>query len=233
MPTRNECARDFRKAVEMMRFKCKYPLHFLKDYRKERPLPMPDPPAINPEEPPRKRFGCRHDVGHILHWLQKSQTAGCTSADAIRSPRVFMDFITSQERFLGRIELELFEAQAPQTVANFLAHVRGEAPRPPDDDDHDDGHGAGDEEPRTYSYCDSPLHRILPGYYVLGGDVVNRNGSAGSSIHGGVPFADEKNELTHCEPGMECRHKFRGLAADSGHCRPRPVRQLRALGLGH
>ncbi|KAE8749964.1 hypothetical protein FOCC_FOCC003434 [Frankliniella occidentalis] len=166
VPTRDECARDFQKAVDKMRFVCKFPLLFLKDTNIDLPLPMPDPPPVDPEAPPRKR--------------------------------VFFEFITSQERFLGRVELELFEEEAPQTVANFLAHIRGEAPRPAEDDEDDHG---GEEEPRTYSYRDTPLHRILPGYYILGGDVVHGNGSAGSSIHGGAPFPDEKNDLTHCEPG--------------------------------
>ncbi|XP_052120665.1 uncharacterized protein LOC127748936 isoform X2 [Frankliniella occidentalis] len=165
VPTRDECARDFQKAVDKMRFVCKFPLLFLKDTNIDLPLPMPDPPPVDPEAPPRKR--------------------------------VFFEFITSQERFLGRVELELFEEEAPQTVANFLAHIRGEAPRPAEDDEDDHG---GEEEPRTYSYRDTPLHRILPGYYILGGDVVHGNGSAGSSIHGGAPFPDEKNDLTHCEP---------------------------------
>ncbi|KAK3915148.1 Peptidyl-prolyl cis-trans isomerase 9 [Frankliniella fusca] len=166
VPTRDECARDFQKAVYEMKFMSKFPLQFLKDINKDLPLPMPDPPPVDLDAPPRRR--------------------------------VFFEFITSQERLLGRVELELFEEEAPQTVANFLAHVRGEAVRDAPEA------GEGEEQPGTYSYRDTPLHRILPGYYILGGDVVLGNGSAGNSIHGGAPFPDEKNDLTHCEPGLLC-----------------------------
>ncbi|XP_034252854.1 uncharacterized protein LOC117652224, partial [Thrips palmi] len=179
VPTRDECARDFNKAVEKMKFVCRFPLLFLKDTNRDMPLPMLNPPPVDPEAPRRKR--------------------------------VFMEFITSQERLLGRIEVELFEEQAPQTVANFLAHIRGEAPRP-EEDAEDAAKDRKKDTPTTYSYKDTPLHRILPGYYCLGGDVVNRNGSAGSSIHGGEPFPDEKNDLTHCEPGLLCTI---GAKADS------------------
>ena len=61
---------------------------------------------------------------------------------------------------------------------------------------------AVEDDRKNYSYRDTPLHRILPGYYILGGDVVNQDGSSGSSIHGGQPFPDEKNDLVHNEPGL-------------------------------
>jgi len=55
--------------------------------------------------------------------------------------------------------------------------------------------------PNDLSYVNSGFYQILPGYYLMGGDVVKNNGTGLASIDGDIPFADEKNDLSHCEPG--------------------------------
>jgi len=49
----------------------------------------------------------------------------------------------------------------------------------------------------------SPIHRIVPGLCLQGGDFVCRDGSGGESIYG-ASFAAEGFVTTHTEPGLLC-----------------------------
>jgi peptidylprolyl isomerase len=66
---------------------------------------------------------------------------------------------------LGTIRIHLFDDTVPQTARNFRELATGV-------------HGFG--------YQGSPIHRIIPGCVVQGGDVTHGDGSGGRSIYGGV-----------------------------------------------
>ena len=99
----------------------------------------------------------------------------------------------------GRMSMQLFDDLVPRTCANFRALCRGVA-RP-------SGAGgaaaaqAGAAE--TLCYRGSPLHRIVRGFCVQGGDVVCGDGTGGvSALDGGGPFADESFTVPHARPGV-------------------------------
>ncbi|BEI82233.1 hypothetical protein CcaverHIS002_0301010 [Cutaneotrichosporon cavernicola] len=92
-------------------------------------------------------------------------------------PRVFMDF-TVADAPLGRVVFELFSDVVPKTAENFRALCTGEK-----------RNKAG--EPLAYK--GSPVHRVIEGFMLQGGDFTKRNGSGGESIYGGM-FADERLE---------------------------------------
>jgi peptidyl-prolyl isomerase D len=80
---------------------------------------------------------------------------------------------------LGRITFELFMDQVPKTAKNFLALCRGTV----------DG----------LHYKGSRFHRVIKGFMVQGGDIVNGDGSGGVSIYGSV-FEDESFVRKHDQP---------------------------------
>jgi len=92
---------------------------------------------------------------------------------------VYMD-VAIDDEYAGRIIFGLFGNTCPQTVENFKAYCKG---------------GWG----RTYKQ--SPFHRIIPGFMVQGGDIVNGNGTGGKSIYGRF-FNDENFFIQHSLPGM-------------------------------
>jgi cyclophilin family peptidyl-prolyl cis-trans isomerase len=112
-------------------------------------------------------------------------------AEADDLPRVEMN--TAR----GRIELELFDKQAPNTVANFISLI---------DEDFYEG---------------TTFHQVQPGVLVEGGDAFSRAGSAGTPGTGqpGYRIPDE-----HREDGAR-RHfagsigMTRGASIDSAGCR--------------
>jgi len=93
-------------------------------------------------------------------------------------PRVFLD-VTADEMSLGRIILELRGDVVPRTAENFRALCAGEQ-------------GVG--------YKGSPMHRIIPGFMIQGGDFTKGDGSGGRSIYGS-DFEDENFGLRHTGPG--------------------------------
>ncbi|KAM0752060.1 hypothetical protein T439DRAFT_287515 [Meredithblackwellia eburnea MCA 4105] len=91
------------------------------------------------------------------------------------NPRCFLDF-QIEGSDVGRVIFELFEDIVPKTTENFKALCTGSA----------GVNTAG--VPLTYR--GSPLHRIIAGFMVQGGDFTLRNGKGGESIYGGT-FDDE------------------------------------------
>ena len=91
----------------------------------------------------------------------------------------FIEFGT-QNRKIGRIEVELYHDIVPRTVNNFMALITGNK-------------GVG------YKKC--LVHRIIPDFMIQMGDYERGNGSGGSSIYGKY-FEDESFELRHNEPGL-------------------------------
>ncbi|GMK58098.1 hypothetical protein CspeluHIS016_0501300 [Cutaneotrichosporon spelunceum] len=101
-------------------------------------------------------------------------------------PRVFMDFAVADAP-LGRVVFELFsdvyvpkmqpaDGSVPKTAENFRALCTGEK-----------RNAAGEQ----LAYKGSPVHRVIEGFMLQGGDFTKRNGSGGESIYGGM-FADER-----------------------------------------
>ncbi|EGB03033.1 hypothetical protein AURANDRAFT_59685 [Aureococcus anophagefferens] len=88
----------------------------------------------------------------------------------------------------GRVTLRLYDEMAPKTVKNFKALCTGEC-----------GLGATTKKPLHYKGC--PVHRVIPGFMIQGGDFSNKNGTGGESIYGGK-FADEPFAVRHTRAGL-------------------------------
>ena len=93
--------------------------------------------------------------------------------------------ISIANRAIGRVTIELYENQCPRTCENFRQLC------------------TGDYRPRgvPIGYRDTPIHRIIPGIIVQGGDCVNRDGTGCISIYGHT-FEDEESALSFDEPGV-------------------------------
>ena len=89
---------------------------------------------------------------------------------------------------VGRLLFQLFPDLAPKTCENFLALCEAEA----------------------NGYTKSPIHRIKPGGWLQGGDVLTGNGDGGKSASG-EPIPDESFHIKHSEYGIL------GMANDGPH----------------
>ncbi|GAA5943645.1 uncharacterized protein JCM15063_002995 [Sporobolomyces koalae] len=102
------------------------------------------------------------------------------------NPRCFLDFQVEGEP-LGRVIFELFADVVPKTVDNFRALATG---------------SKGVNElgiPLYYKGC--PMHRIISGFMIQGGDFTLRNGKGGESIYGPT-FEDEDLRRKVDEEGL-------------------------------
>jgi peptidyl-prolyl isomerase G (cyclophilin G) len=86
----------------------------------------------------------------------------------------------------GRIIFELFNELCPKTCENFRSLCTGEK-------------GLGATTNRRLYYKNSPIHRVVKGFIIQGGDFSDGNGTGGESIYGGC-FADEYLEGKHDRP---------------------------------
>ncbi|GAA6041428.1 hypothetical protein JCM8097_005246 [Rhodosporidiobolus ruineniae] len=104
------------------------------------------------------------------------------------NPRVFMDFAVEGQP-VGRVMYELFADAVPKTAENFRQLCTG---------------AAGVNElgiPRWYK--GTPMHRIIAGFMVQGGDFTDRNGKGGESIYGRT-FPDEDLTREIDSEGLLC-----------------------------
>ena len=87
------------------------------------------------------------------------------------------DFL--KDPYIGRIVFELYPEHAPKTVKNFV------------------------ELCNQKKYVNTPFHRIIQGFMIQGGDIVNQDGSGTYSIYGGEGsmFEDEEFILKHDKAG--------------------------------
>ncbi|KAK9867412.1 hypothetical protein WJX84_000011 [Apatococcus fuscideae] len=85
----------------------------------------------------------------------------------------------------GRLVVALYGEKVPLTVENFRQLCLGA--QDPDD------------ASRTMTYADSPIHRIIPGFMMQGGDITAGNGTGGKSIYGRI-FPDEDLTIKHDAP---------------------------------
>ena len=100
-------------------------------------------------------------------------------------PRVFMDISVNDSK-MGRIEFELF-ADTPLTSENFRCLCTGEK-------------GTG-KSGYSLHYEGVAFHKITPGWFLQGGDIINQDGSGGDSIYGRY-FPDENFIHKHDKPYM-------------------------------
>ena len=106
------------------------------------------------------------------------------------NPQVWISFCIGGEPAPECVVLELWVDRLPRTAENFRQLVRGDQ-------------GVHPLTRTPMHYKGSPIHRIVPGLCIQGGDFVCRDGSGGESIYGGY-FADEGFVTTHTEPGLLC-----------------------------
>lgn len=93
---------------------------------------------------------------------------------------VFMDLTTPNE-YLGKVVIKLFTDITPHTCENFkiLCSTKN----------------------INKSYKNCPLHRVIKGSIVQGGDIINGNGTGSYSIYG-KQFPDENFKIKHSEAGL-------------------------------
>ncbi|XP_014207962.1 peptidyl-prolyl cis-trans isomerase D-like [Copidosoma floridanum] len=102
------------------------------------------------------------------------------------NPIVFLDIAHEGEK-LGRVVIELFKDRVPRTAENFRALCTGEK-------------GIGRfGKPLHFKGCF--IHRIIPSVMMVGGDIVNLDGSGGESIYGEY-FEDEDLSASHDAKGL-------------------------------
>jgi peptidyl-prolyl isomerase H (cyclophilin H) len=101
------------------------------------------------------------------------------------NPVVFFD-MTIGGTSVGRIRMELFADVAPRTAENFRQFCTGEFKR--------------NGMPVGYKGC--PIHRVIKGFMLQGGDFINQDGTGKCSIYGDHGFGDEEFVVPHAGPGM-------------------------------
>jgi peptidyl-prolyl isomerase H (cyclophilin H) len=108
-----------------------------------------------------------------------------TAVAAKEEAKQFVFFDMAKQDFLkdptvGKVIIELYPQYAPVTVKNFASLCK------------------------TKKYVNVPFHRIIQGFMIQGGDIVNQDGTGSYSIYGGEnsTFEDEPFVLTHDQPGM-------------------------------
>ncbi|KAF7725973.1 hypothetical protein EC973_009119 [Apophysomyces ossiformis] len=103
------------------------------------------------------------------------------------NPRVFFDIDVDGNR-VGRVIMELFADEVPQTAENFRALCTGEK-------------GLGKVSNMPLHYRGSIFHRVIKGFMIQGGDFTRRNGTGGESIYG-AQFPDESFARKHTTHGL-------------------------------
>ncbi|KAG0171655.1 hypothetical protein DFQ29_008722 [Apophysomyces sp. BC1021] len=103
------------------------------------------------------------------------------------NPRVFFDIDVDGQR-VGRVIMELFADEVPQTAENFRCLCTGEK-------------GLGKVSNMPLHYRGSIFHRVIKGFMIQGGDFTRRNGTGGESIYG-AQFPDESFARKHTIHGL-------------------------------
>uniref|UniRef100_A0A6U1PLG6 Peptidyl-prolyl cis-trans isomerase n=1 Tax=Fibrocapsa japonica TaxID=94617 RepID=A0A6U1PLG6_9STRA len=99
----------------------------------------------------------------------------------IRSRPYFQLTIDGED--VGEIQFELADDILPETCSNFKALCTGESEQ-------------------GLSYCGSPIHHIVKGVGVIGGDVEKHDGTGNHSGLGKRYFEDEGFVIPHAEGGL-------------------------------
>lgn len=107
----------------------------------------------------------------------------------------FLDFAIGDEGGdAERVVFELYSDVCPKTCENFRALCTGER------GSADTGGEAGQGQVKL-SYEGSPIHRVLKGGFIQGGDIVSGAGDGGHSIYG-AEFPDESFGVPHSSAGV-------------------------------
>ncbi|CAG8578844.1 15029_t:CDS:2 [Acaulospora morrowiae] len=97
-----------------------------------------------------------------------------------KNPRIFFDIDVNGSHF-GRIVIELRADVVPKTAENFRVLCTGE---------------------RGFGYRGSNILKIVPNWYIKGGDYINNDGSGNESIYDEKLFPNENYILKHDRPGV-------------------------------
>lgn len=89
--------------------------------------------------------------------------------------RAYLDLAFGDGSPAGRLVVGLYGDAAPKTVANFVAFVTG-------------------DNPARKKYAGTPVHRVVKGFVLQGGDVVAGNGTGSTSLYG-REFPDEPGAM--------------------------------------
>ncbi len=125
----------------------------------------------------------------LRYGLQSSRLEDLGGSERARLPELYAsDFEWSQKGRIElsparaeRLEIELFDDEAPNSVKNFIALCCASA-----------GKAKGSNLPLHYR--GSKLHRLVKGAFIQGGDFVFGNGAGGESIFGGT-YKDEQKAM--------------------------------------
>jgi peptidylprolyl isomerase len=101
--------------------------------------------------------------------------------------RVFFEIEIDGQK-VGKIVFGLFGKAVPRTVDNFLGLAKCDR-------------GVGKLSGQSLCYKDTVLHRVIPDFFLQGGDFTHGTGVGGESIYGGT-FEDESFEVNHNRPYM-------------------------------
>ena len=150
----------------------------------------PDPVAIA-EEPVHTSAGSTAPAASAAASTAASTGSSVGAASSAEmllvKPRVWLA-LSIDGKAIGRVVLELWSDRMPKTAENFRQLCTGEG-------------GLHVLSRRPLHYKGTPIHRIVRGTCIQGGDITRGDGVGGESIYGGF-FADEGFEAKHGEPGL-------------------------------
>jgi len=123
-------------------------------------------------------------------YFDRMETANGVHELVKPNPQVWLQFAISAAPPTARVVLELWADKMPKTAENFRALCTGQK-------------GVHPLTRAAMHYKGSPIHRVIDGLMIQGGDFVCLDGTGGASIYGAY-FADEGFETKHTEPGLLC-----------------------------
>jgi len=121
-----------------------------------------------------------HSDGRADHWDTVAEEAYIQLLTETGLTFAFLE-ITFDSQVIGRLIFELFPDLAPKTCENFLSLCESDAGSP--------------------GYVGTPIHRIKPGGWMQGGDVLTGNGDSGTTAIDG-PLFDESFHIQHSDYGI-------------------------------
>ena len=122
--------------------------------------------------------------GQAVAWEQVADSEYAHYLATSGNQYAFMDIAVDGQQ-VGRLLFELFATKLPKTCANFLQLCTG---------------GSELSSGRPLHYRDSPIHRVVKGAWIQGGDIVAGNGSNGASVFGDT-IPDESFCIPHDQVG--------------------------------
>ncbi|KAM3141124.1 hypothetical protein pb186bvf_006729 [Paramecium bursaria] len=106
-----------------------------------------------------------------------------------RYPQIFLDFQIGTKA-AGRVIFELFNDVTPKTAENYRGLCTGEY-----------GNVGMGKKTKRLHYINTTIHRIVDNMCIQGGDIINNDGTGGSSIYGPT-FVDENFSRRHACAGL-------------------------------